>query len=665
MDSIQQQINALRQKIRNYDAAYYNRGESLVLDKEYDDCYRELLDLEKAHPEFDSPDSPTKRVGNDLTKEFPKIRHTTRMMSIDNTYSADEVREWVERCEKALPNERLSFVGELKMDGVAVALVYEGGRLVRAVTRGDGEIGDEVTANIRTIRAVPLSVEYAGPFEVRGEVYMTFTAFQRLNNRLIEEGQKPMQNPRNTTAGTIKLLEPHEVARRNLSFAAHFLISGAHRQTHGGNLAFMEGLGFPVVMRSGALASADAVIAFCDEWEGKRHGLDFPVDGVVVKVDALEQQAALGATAKSPRWVIAYKYRPETAVTCVEAIDAQVGRTGVITPVARLSPVLLAGTTIKNATLHNYDEIERLGVRIGDTVEIEKGGEIIPKVVKVEMGKRPASSRPFSPPAACPSCGSGLSRLEGEVALRCLNNSCPAQIRASLEHFVSRACMDIQGIGPALIEQLVTEGLVRTVADLYSISPESLAGLDRMGDKSASNVAGAIVASKSNTLDRLIHGLGIRMIGAQAAKLLAQEVGDLADLFTMPAEEIERIEGFGPNMAKSVRSWFDRPENRALVERLRERGVAMAGMPKQAAAGGLSGKSFVLTGTLEKYTREQASAEIERRGGKVSSSVSKKTDFVVAGSEAGSKLGKAQKLGVKVIDEEAFTKMLEGADESQ
>lgn len=655
-------INALRQKLRHYDAAYYGRGESLVSDKEYDDCYRELLELEKAHPEFDSPDSPTKRVGNDLTKEFPKVRHTTRMMSIDNTYSAYEVREWVERCEKALPNERLSFIGELKIDGVAVALVYDKGRLVRAVTRGDGEVGDEVTANIRTVRGIPLVVDYAGPFEVRGEVYMTFANFRRLNDAMIENGSKPMQNPRNTTSGTLKLLEPREVARRNLSFAAHFLISGEHRKTHHDNLAFMRDFGLPVVIHSNTLTSADAVIAFCNEWEGKRHGLDFPVDGIVVKVDAMEQQIALGSTAKSPRWVIAYKYQPEAAVTQVEAIDAQVGRTGVVTPVARLVPVRLAGTTIKNATLHNYDEVQRLGVREGDFVEIEKGGEIIPKVVKVEKEKRPVSAKPFSPPSCCPSCGSRLSRLEGEVALRCLYNSCPAQILASLEHFVSRACMDIQGMGPALIEQLVKTGFVKTVADLYSLSSDSLADLDRMGDKSASNAVTAIAGSKSNTLDRLIHGLGIRMIGAQAAKLLAQNVDDLAGLYTMPVEEIERIEGFGPNMAKSVRSWFDRPENRALVERLKESGVNMKGLPKNSAAGSLFGKTFVLTGSLEKHTREQASAEIERRGGKVSSSVSKKTDFVVAGAEAGSKLGKAEKLGVTVIDEVAFTKMLESSE---
>jgi DNA ligase (NAD+) len=665
VNSPEQKILALRQRIREYDAAYYSRGESLISDREYDHLYRELLDLENAHPEFDSPDSPTRRVGNDLTKEFAKVRHTVPMMSIENTYSEEEVKEWVERCEKLLPGKHISFVGELKVDGVAAALVYDKGKLVRAVTRGNGTAGDDVTANIRTIRSVPLMLEHQGPFEVRGEVYLTYTAFRLLNDQMVEAGQKPMQNPRNTTSGTLKLLDPKEVARRNLSFVAHFLLAGDKQASHSRNLSFLRESGFPVVEHSGLLSSADAIITFCNDWETKRRSLDYPADGIVLKVDAIEQQAALGATAKSPRWVIAYKYQPETAITQVEAIDAQVGRTGVVTPVARLTPVPLAGTTIKNATLHNYDEIGRLGVRPGDFVEIEKGGEIIPKVIRVVVEKRTAETAVFLPPEKCPSCESILARLEGEVALRCLNNSCPAQLLASLEHFVSRACMDIQGMGPALLEQLVATEKVQTVADLYTLTYETLATLDRMGEKSAANVIAAVAGSKTNTLDRLIHGLGIRMIGAQAAKLLAQEISDLADLYGMTGEALERIEGFGPNMAQSVRVYFDRPENRALVDRLREYGVNTKGLPKVKGTGMLAGKTVVLTGSLQAFTREQASAEIERRGGRVSSSVSKKTDFVVAGSEAGSKLEKAEKLGVRIIDEAALTAMLREADEEQ
>lgn len=662
MTSIQKRIEDLRKLIRNYDAAYYGRGESLVSDREYDSLYHELEKLEQGHPEFDSPDSPAKRIGNDLTKEFPKVRHATPMMSIDNTYSADEVREWVERCEKLLSGQQVSFVGELKVDGVAASLLYEKGKLVRGATRGDGAVGDDVTPNIRTIRSVPLVVDYHGPFEVRGEVYLTFNNFIRLNDQITESGQKPMQNPRNTAAGTLKLLEPREVARRNLSFAAHFLLSEKHASSHLENLKFLQKLGFPIVAHSDPLMSADALIRFCGQWEQKRHGLDFPVDGIVIKIDALEQQRRLGATAKSPRWVIAYKYQPENAETQVEAIDAQVGRTGVITPVARLSPVFLAGTTIRNATLHNYEEIERLGVRVGDYVEIEKGGEIIPKVLKVVTQKRPSSAKPFNPPLACPSCGSGLGKLEGEVALRCFNNSCPAQIFASLEHFVSRGAMNVESLGPALLSQLLDKKIVNTVADLYILKKEQLAGLERMGEKSAQNVIDALEKSKSNPLDKLINGLGIRMVGAQSAKQLAASIRDIGELYDLSVDDIRnrmKIKTEEARVAKSIRTFFDQDQNRKLVETLRRHGVnCSGGGGVKPEAGVFAGKTFVLTGTLEKYTREQAGAEIEKRGGHVSSSVSKKTNYVVAGADPGSKIDKAEKLGVKVIGDRDFVNML-------
>jgi DNA ligase (NAD+) len=658
MNPVQLRIESLRSLIRTYDSAYYGRGESLVSDKEYDDRYRELSDLESAHPMFNSPDSPTRRVGDDLTNEFVKIRHSTPMMSIDNTYAETDVREWVARCEKLLPGRPVSFVGELKVDGVAAALIYENGRFVRGVTRGDGATGDDVTLNMRTVRGVPLVVDYKEPFEVRGEVYMTFENFRALNDQMVEAGLKPMQNPRNTTAGTLKLLEPKEVARRNLSFAAHFLLEPAHAHRHGANLAFMESLGFPVVKHSAPLCSADAVIDFCSSWAASRHALPFPVDGIVIKVDDMEQQRGLGATAKSPRWVIAFKYQPEAALTVVETIDAQVGRTGVVTPIARLTPVYLAGTTIKNATLHNYDEIERLGVRCGDTVEIEKGGEIIPKVLRVIFDKRLAGSKAFAPPVNCPSCGSLLARLKDEVALRCINNSCPAQLLASLEHFVSRACMDIRGLGPALLKQLVDAGQIKTIADLYTLSKDRLAALEHMGDKSADNILEAIDKSKNAPLDRLLHGLGIRMVGAQNARLLAGQVADITDLYAMSADDLCAIEGFGPIMAQSVRLYFDRPENRELIDCLKSLGVATAGTPPPSTAGPFFGKTFVLTGTLASFTRDEAAGEILQRGGKVSASVSKKTSFVVAGSEPGSKIDKAEKFGVTILGEEAFKGML-------
>jgi DNA ligase (NAD+) len=662
MNPIQNKIEDLRNMIRRYDAAYYGRGESLVPDREYDGLYDELEKLENEHPEFDITDSPTNRVGNDLTKEFAKVRHVTPMMSIDNTYSETEVREWVERCEKLLPGEKISFIGELKVDGVAASLSYEKGKLVSGATRGDGAVGDNVTANIRIIRGIPLVVDCGESFEVRGEVYLTFDNFRKLNDAIVEDGGRPLQNPRNTASGTLKLLDPAEVARRNLSFAAHFLLSEDHASSHSDNLKYLQKLGFPVVVQSALLDSARAVTGFCGEWEHKRHQLDYPADGVVIKIDALDQQRRLGATAKSPRWVIAYKYKPEAAVTQVEAIDAQVGRTGVITPVARLAPVFLAGTTIKNATLHNYEEIERLGVRVNDYVEIEKGGEIIPKVVKVVMEKRPSSARPFRPPDKCPSCGSVLCRIEGEVALRCFSKSCRAQIAAALEHFVSRGAMNVESMGPALLQQLIEKKMVRTIADLYELTKDHLSALDRMGDKSAQNIIDALEKSKTKPLDKLINGLGIRMVGAQSAKVLAAAVGDIRELYAMPADEVRNRMGIkteDARVAGSIRSFFDGEQNRALVEKLRGLGVnCRGGGGVRRPSGALAGTTFVLTGTLEKYTREEAAAEIEKRGGRVSSSVSKKTSGVVAGAEAGSKLDKAEKLGVKIISEAEFEKIL-------
>jgi DNA ligase (NAD+) len=655
MSDINHRIIHLRALINKYDAAYYGRSESLVSDLEYDKLYKELAELERTHPQYDSPDSPTHRVGSDLTKVFPKVRHAVPMMSIDNTYSTEEVMEWVGRSEKALGGAKINFVGELKVDGAACSLIYEGGRLVRAVTRGDGVTGDEITANVRTIRSVPLVVDCKEPFEVRGEVYMTFQNFSDLNAAIIESGQKPMQNPRNTTAGTLKLQDPSEVAARNLSFSAYFLFTNETNAGHHENLRLLEKLGFPVVVHSDVLTNAQEVLDYCAKWEEQRHTLPFAVDGVVIKLDSFVQQNELGSTAKSPRWVIAYKYEPEKAVTVVESIDSNVGRTGVVTPIARLSPVFLAGTTIKNATLHNYDEIERLGLRAGDSVEIEKGGEIIPKVMRVILNKRPDASAPFEPPVNCPSCGSSLVRLDKEVALRCLSRTCPAQVFAALEHFVSRSAMDVRGMGPAIIKQLLDNGLINDAADLYSLTEEKLVNLERMAEKSASNVVAALEESKSRPLDRLIHGLGIRMIGASSARDLADKIDDISELYTMPAKELEEINGFGSTMAQSVRMFFDEENNRKLTERLREAGLNLKGTKSGVKKEGrVKGLTFVLTGTLEKYTREQASKIIMDEGGKVTSSVSKKTDYVLAGAEAGSKLGKAAALGVKVINETEF-----------
>ena len=651
-------IEELRKKIQGYDAAYYGRGESLVTDKEYDELYARLVDLERRHPHLISSDSPTQRVGNDNAKEFVKVRHAIPMMSIENTYDETEVIEWIQRLEQQVPGESIGFVGETKVDGVAAALRYENGIFAQAITRGDGAIGDDVTANVRTIRSIPLSIDYKEPLEVRGEVYMTFEHFRVLNDSMIENGQKPMQNPRNTASGTLKLLDPQTVSRRQLSFAAHFCLCSDYARRHGENLRFLAGQGFPVVPFESNLSSAGAVLDFCKQWGVKRRALPFPVDGVVIKVDSMDQQRRLGATAKSPRWVIAYKYPPDTALTKVLAIDAQVGRTGVITPVARLEPVALAGTTIRNATLHNYDEVKRLDIRVNDSVEIEKGGEIIPKVMRVILEKRPAHSLEFPPPAACPSCNSALGKLKEEVALRCFNSSCPAQIFGALAHFVSRPAMNIEGMGPALIEQLIAKNKVHNAADLFELTEQTLADLERMGEKSAGNIIKALEKAKANPLEKLLGGLGIRMVGAQTARVLAREVADINLLYEISAGDLEKIPSIGPLVAESIRMYFDREENRRLIERLRGLGVNCTGASKPAPSP-LSGKTFVLTGVLERLSRQQAQELLQRRGATVSSSVSGKTDYVVAGSQPGSKLDKARKLGVTIIDEKSFLTMVE------
>ena len=653
-------IDELRGLIDRYNAAYYGRAESLVSDGEYDALFAELANLERLYPEYDSPDSPTHRVGNDLTKSFPKVTHSVPMMSIDNTYSAQDVSDWVGRVEKALDGEAARFIGELKVDGVALSLLYEGGRLVRAVTRGNGVAGDDVTPNVRTIKAVPLAVSRKEPFEVRGEAFMAFEDFSALNAALVEAGGKPMQNPRNTTAGTLKLLDPSEVARRKLSFLAYFLLAEDRAASLYENAKFLANLGFKVVNHSRLLSSTGDILKFCGRWESERHNLPFPVDGVVVKVDSFAQQGRLGSTAKSPRWVIAYKYAPEKALTVIEGIEPNVGRTGVVTPVARLRPVFLAGTTVRNASLHNYGEIARLDIRTGDAVEVEKGGEIIPKVTRVDVSKRPPESVPFEPPRECPSCGSLLAKFEGEVALRCLSRSCPAQLYASLEHFVSRGAMDVRGVGPAVIRQLLDSGLVRNAADLYDLTEEKLLTLERFAEKSAANIVAALEGSKGRPLDKLIHGLGIRLIGAKSARDIADNVEDLSELYGISAEELEeRIDGIGLLMAQSVRLFFDREENREMAERLRSAGLNFKGSRGRAAKGGkFAGMTFVLTGALEGYAREEASEIIMREGGKVSSSVSKNTSFVLAGADAGSKLRKAEALGVKIIDEGEFEGML-------
>jgi DNA ligase (NAD+) len=661
MSDANNRIEELRKKIRLYDAAYYGRGESLISDKEYDDLYHELEKLEQEYPQFETSDSPTKRVGNDLKKEFPKVRHTVPMMSIDNTYSEEEVREWVERCNKLLPGKKSSFVGELKIDGVAVALTYEKGKLIRGVTRGDGTVGDEVTQNIRTISSIPHVVDSQESFEIRGEIYMTFKDFQHLNDRILAKDQKPMQNPRNTTSGTLKLLNPKEVEERKLSFAAYYLIGNVQHESHLSNLDFIKQIGFPVVEHSNLLNSVDELLRFCEIWEEKRHAIDFPVDGIVIKVDNISHQERLGSTGKSPRWVIAFKYPPETVITKLIAIDGQIGRTGVITPVARLEPVFLAGTTISNATLHNYNEVARLDIRVGDYVEIEKGGEIIPKILRIIPERRGIDIQPFSPPQKCPRCESMLVREEDEVALRCPNTiGCPDQLHAAITHFASRQAMNIKNVGPALIQQLIDNGLIGDVADLYKLTKEQLLLLEGFADLSADNVINAINDSKSNGADRLLFGLGIPGIGIQAARAIVKEknINEIADLFKLSKEDLITPKYIGEESADFLSTFLRNSHFQQIVFKLKSLGVNMSVKKEKIIQGHFTGKTVVFTGELSSLTRPDAQQLVVSQGGKPTDKVSKKTNYVIAGPGAGSNLKEAERLGIPILSESEFIKLV-------
>jgi DNA ligase (NAD+) len=660
MDPIKNKIEELRRLIRTYDVAYYGRGESLVSNYDYDVLFHELEKLEEECPEFRDINSPTRRVGNDLTKGFSKVHHKVPMMSIKNVYSEQEVRKWVEACEKKLGREMLSFVGEIKVDGVATSLVYEKGKLVRGATRGDGIIGDDVTQNIRTIRGIPLVVDCNESFEVRGEVYLTFDNFKKLNDQMVENGQKLM-NPRNTTSGTIKLLDPKEVERRNLSFVAYYLREEDQRESHLFNLEFLKQMGFPVVEHSNRLISVDEILRFCEDWREKRHKLDFPADGVVIKVDNIEHQKRMGTTGKDIGWARAFKYPPEKAETKLLAIDGQVGRTGVITPVARLEPVFLAGSTISNVTLHNYNEIVRLDIRVGDYVEIEKGGEIIPKILRILPEEREIDIHPFVPPQKCPRCDSTLVREEDEVALRCPNTiGCPDQLHAAITHFTSRDAMNIKNVGPALIQQLIGNALINDVADIYKLTKEQLLALEGFAELSADNVINAINDSKLNGLDRLIFGLGIPGIGIQAARQLAKTFKDITDLFGLSEEKLVIKKYIGRESAAYLFSFLGNNHFRNIVYKLKSLGVNTSANKKEVSTGFFTGKTVVFTGELSFLTRPEAQQLVVNQGGNPTNSVSKKTDYVIAGPSAGSKLKDAQRLGIPILFESDFLKRVRG-----
>ena len=661
---VEKQVLRLRAEIRRHDYLYYVLSKPEISDREYDKLFAELKALEEGHPELATADSPTQRVSGQPLEGFATVRHAVAMLSMDNTYNADELRAFDERVRKQLEGQGYDYVVELKIDGLAISLRYEDGRLVTAATRGDGKVGDDVTANVRTIKAVPLvllGARVPAVLEVRGEVYMPTRSFVELNRVRTEAGELTFVNPRNAAAGSLKLLDPRITAGRNLSFFAYATgqISEPLGRNHYEALERFKELGLPVNPHIRKAPDIDEVIKICSEWDDKRLRLDYQIDGMVIKVNSFEQRNILGATGRAPRWCISYKFAAEQAQTVVESIDVQVGKSGILTPVANLRPVLLAGTTVKRASLHNFDLLKRLDVREGDTVVIEKAGEIIPQVVQARIDQRPPDVVAFNSPVECPNCGSAVAKDEEGVCIRCTNPQCSGQLRERLKYFAGRGQMDIEHFGPALIDQLIENGLVSNFADLYKLEEGQIAELERMAQKSAANVIKAIEASKTRPLWRLVAGLGIRHIGGQSAQILAEHFGSLDALMSAGQEELAEIDQTGPTMAKSVYEYFRDAKNRAVIEELLAAGVKPES-PKARRLGKLAGKTIVVTGTLESMTRQEAEQAIRQAGAKASSSVSKKTDFVLAGENAGSKLDKATKLGVRVIDEKEFMKMIEG-----
>jgi len=664
---LEKKIESLREKIRHHEYRYYVVDQPEISDAEFDKLMRQLQDLEAEHPSLVTPDSPTQRVGGKPREGFVKVPHSSPMLSLDNTYNEEELRDWERRVHELSGRSDVDYVCELKLDGMSLALVYEDGKLVRGVTRGDGSVGEDVTLNVRTVRSIPLSIDRDRlkktgiplNFETRGELLMPTAAFKKLNEERERNGLATFANPRNFTAGTVRQLDSGVTAQRRLDFFPYILLANGRTyfDRHSKSLDALESAGFKVNPNRKLVHSMDEVWSFIREWEAKRDSLPYEIDGIVVKVDRTGLQDELGFTGKAPRWAIAYKYAARAGITRLEDIRVQVGRTGKLTPVAMLAPVLIGGTTVRNATLHNMDEIERLGVKIGDWVQVERGGDVIPKVAKVIEDKdHPRGHGTFSMPEKCPECGTKVVRTEGEVDYRCVNANCPAKLRETILHFASRGVMNIDGMGESLVNQLTERGLVKNVADIYGLAKKDLLSLERMGEKSAQNVLDEIENSKKLPLERLIYGLGIRMVGERTAQFLAEHFGSMEALESASVEELQNVNEVGPRIAESIVEFFSIPANRKLIERLREAGLAFKGQKKERGTK-LAGKTFVLTGTLAKHTRDEAKKMIEDAGGKVSGSVSKKTDYVVAGADAGSKLDKAKELGVAVIDEGEMEKL--------
>ena len=667
--AVKTRIRELRKELARYNHLYYDRNRSEISDAEFDKKLKELERLESECPEFKADDSPTQRVGGRASQEFKTIVHEIPMLSIDNTYSKEELQAFDERVRKNLKGEPIEYLVELKIDGVSLSLLYEKGSLVRAATRGDGQSGDDVSANVRTIKGIPdvlTAKSIPSRIEIRGEVFFPRKTFLAINEEKEKSGEELFANPRNAASGSLKLLDPLLVAKRGLRFFAHGVgvYSGHEFKTQSEFINFLKESGMPVNPNHKLCKNLDVVFDICDEWEKKKDALDYDIDGLVLKVNRLDQQKRLGATNKSPRWVIAYKFPAEKAKTKLLDIGVQVGRTGVLTPVAHLEPVFLAGTTVSRATLHNEDEIRRLDLKIGDWVLIEKSGEIIPQVVEVLKNKRTGSEKKFSMPKKCPVCHSEVAQeedAEGEkdVAYRCTNLNCVAQLKARLLHFASRKAMDIEGLGDALVDQLVDKKIVADFTGIYKLKKADLASLERMGDKSAENLIRQIEISKLRELSRLLFGLGIRHVGVNSARILAKHFVSMKKTARASIEELEAIDTIGKVMAESVEAFFKNKENLKIIDQLEVLGVNMKEPEKQGASKELEGQTFVLTGALKNFSREEAGQRIMDRGGRVSSSVSKNTSAVIVGEEPGSKLKDAQKLGVKILTEEAFKDLLE------
>ena len=664
--AVRAKIEKLRKTIREHEYRYYVLDDPKISDAEFDKLMNQLKALEAKYPDLVTPDSPTQRVGGSPREGFQTVRHKRPMLSLDNAFSYDELREFDRRVRELAGRDRVEYVAEHKFDGLSMSLQYEGGVFARGVTRGDGTTGEDVTPNVRAIRSVPLRVDsatlkklrLAADFEVRGEIIMPRSAFEELNRQQEEQGGKRFANPRNAAAGAVRVLDPAITASRRLDFYAYMLLAGDRVpvKRHSDALEALAKLQFKVSRDWKLCRTLDEVLKYCEAWESRREKLPYEIDGIVIKVNDIALQEELGFTAKAPRWAVAYKYPAHQATTVVKDIQVNVGRTGVLTPVAILEPVQVGGVTVSRSTLHNMDEVQRLGVQIGDAVLIERAGEVIPHVLKVV--KEGKNRRPFVMPKECPVCGTKIHKAEGEVAYRCVNAACPAKLKESLLHFAGRHAMNIDGLGAKIVDQLVDKGLVKDFADLYSLKLEQLAGLERMAEKSAQNLLDEIEASKSNSLARLIYALGIPFVGERTAQLLAEHFGSLDKLASATVEELSEVPEVGPKVAASIVEFFSEPANRKLVEKLRKAGLRFTEERKAPRDSRLAGKTFVFTGALAHRSREQAEELVVSHGGKVASSVSKKTDYVVVGTEPGSKYDKAKSLGVTILDETQFEKLL-------